>query len=175
MAIHLGSVGLCGHVAVWPWGHVASSWVKLASCGHVAVWPCGHVASRWPQVGSSCISPANSWQDHFVSVGLCGHVAVWPCGHVASSWVKLAYCGHVAMWPQGGLKLGQVGLMLTLNWPHVGSSWPHGGSSWLKLASCWLKLASCWPHGGKLELMEPEKTCKNQWFFNIFQIASCML
>ena len=66
--------------------------------------------------------------------------------------------------------------------PQVGSSRPHVGSCWLKLASCWLKLASCWSQvglranfGGKLELLDPEKTYNNQWFFNIFQIASCML
>ena len=84
------------------------------------------------------------------SSSICGRVALWPCGlKVASSWVKLASC-----WPQVGLMLAQVG-----------TSWPHVGSSWLKLASCWLKLASCWPQvglranfGGKLELLELEKT-----------------
>ena len=89
--------------------------------------------------------------------------------HVGSSWPKLASC-----W----LKLAQVGLMLV----QVGSSWPHVDSSWLQLASSCLNFASNWPQvglrvnfGGKLELPKPENSFKNQWFFTIFQIASCVL
>ena len=120
------------------------------------------------------------------------HVTLAPCWlHVGS---MLAPCwfhvGHVgSMWPQDGLGLAQGGLMLASCWTQVGvmlaqigSSWPHVGSSWLKLASCCLKLASCWPQvglranfGGKLELLDPEKTCKNHLFVIVFQIASCML
>ena len=88
---------------------------------------------------------------------------------------------------------------LTWTWPHVGSQLgPMLAQVGLKLASCWLKLAqvglmlaqvgSNWNYvrkmiefwskiddfEGKLELPKRENCFKNQWFFKIFQIDSCV-
>ena len=75
------------------------------------------------------ISPGNNLRDGFGSVGGC-----WL--HVGS---MLAHVGYVAVWPQGGLKLGQVGLVLA-------SSWPHVGSSWLQVGLTLAQVGSSWPH-----------------------------